>query len=113
MNSEDLALSVKLDELSTYSRQAITSHFPRCERHALGQDIRNSLSQCRRFYTAAFKRTKKQGALFDLDVEIELLRSMVRQSHELRYISTEKLEKWMRIINEVGALTGSLIKRYT
>jgi hypothetical protein len=113
MRSEDLVLSVKIDELSVYSRQAITSHFPRCERHALGQDIRACLGQLRRHYTAAFKRTKKQGALFELDVEIELLRSMVRQSHDLRYINTAKLEKWMRLVNEVGALTGSLIKRYS
>lgn len=110
MDTRDLVLSAKLDELSSYSRQAITSHFPRCERHALGQDIRNCLSNCRRHYTIAFKRTKKLGALFDLDVEIELLRSLIRSSHDLRYININKLEKWIRLVNEVGALTGNLIK---
>lgn len=107
---ESLALMTKLEELDSYSH-TVLHQFPKLERHLLCADIRNSTGQLIRLAIVAWKRRQKSAALFDLDVEIELLRARIRKAHRLGYISTRRLGVWMGHANEIGRMVGSWIKQ--
>jgi hypothetical protein len=104
-----LALLTKLEELDAYTH-TVLHQFPRLERHLLCADLRAAMNRLLRLTIVAWKRRQKAAALFDLDVEIELLRGLVRKAHRAAYINSHRLGVWMRHINEIGAMVGAWIK---
>ena len=105
MALEGLKILAKLEELDAYSHQVVVQ-FPRYERHVLAAEIRHTLAQVIR----SAKRFHKKTTLEDLDVEVEFLRSQVRKSLALKYISLHRYEVWMRHVNEVGSMVGGWLK---
>lgn len=109
MNEAHLVLLTKLEELEGYTH-TVLHQFPKLERHLLCADLRASTTQLLRLTVVAWKRRQKSAALFDLDVEIEVVRQLVRKAHRLNYINTNRLDIWMRHINEIGKIVGAWIK---
>ncbi len=70
--------------------------FPKLERHLLCAEMRTAMNKIMRLTVVAWKRRQKSGALFDLDVEIEVFRGFIRKAHRMGYINTNRLEVWMR-----------------
>lgn len=99
----------KLEELDAYSRQA-AMQFPKYERHVLCAEIRASCNRLLRLTIQAAKRYHKKTTLQELDIEIEVLRGLVRKAHRLRYINHKRYETWSREIDEVGRMLGGWIK---
>lgn len=102
-------LLARLEELDAYSHQAL-HQFPRIERHLLCADIRGALAQALRLTVTAWKRYHKKTTLAELDVEVEMLRVLVRKAHALRYISDHRYEVWSRHVDEIGRMVGGWIK---
>lgn len=109
MSDAHLVLLTKLEELESYTH-TVLHQFPKLERHLLCADLRASTTQLLRLTVVAWKRRQKSAALFDLDVEIEVVRQLVRKAHRLNYINTNRLDIWMRHINEIGKIVGAWIK---
>ncbi|TXF11946.1 diversity-generating retroelement protein Avd [Pelomicrobium methylotrophicum] len=103
------ALIEKLEELDAYSHQ-VMHQWPKIERHVLAAEVRASLLRARRLCAVAWKRRQKSSALFDLDIEIEVLRHFVRKAYRLRYITAHRLHVWARHIDEIGRMIGAWIK---
>lgn len=103
------ALIEKIEELDAYSHQ-VMHQWPKIERFVLAAEIRATLLRIRRICAVAWKRRQKAAALFDLDVEIEILRHLVRKAYRLRYITAQRLEVWARHIDEIGRMVGAWIK---
>ena len=103
------ALQTKLEELDAYTH-TVLHQFPRLERHLLCADMRGAMSRMQRLLATAWKRRQKAAALFDMDVEIEVFRGQVRKANRLGYITPERLDVWMRHINEIGRMLGAWIK---
>ncbi len=108
-DTHHLALQARLEELDAYTHAALRQ-FPRYERYGLCLEIRNTVTRILRYIVVAWKRRQKSAALFDLDVEIEVLRAMIRKSHALGHIDVHRLETWMRHVNQIGAMVGAWIK---
>lgn len=108
-NESHLVLLTKLEELDAYTH-TVLHQFPKLERHLLCMEMRAAMSRILRLTIVAWKRRQKSGALFDLDVEIEVFRGFVRKAHRMRYINTNRLEIWMRHTNEIGKMVGAWIK---
>jgi len=53
----------------------------------------------------------KLPILIDIDTELEVFRSFVRLSFQLKFVSMKKYEILSRKINEVGRLLGGWIKQ--
>jgi hypothetical protein len=104
-----LILLTKLEELDAYTH-TVLHQFPKLERHLLCADLRATTNRLLRLTVIAWKRKQKAAALFDLDVEIEVCRGLVRKAHRLSYISTKRLDVWMRHVNEIGRIVGAWIK---
>jgi len=67
------------------------------------RNIQRLISRCK-------KRYYKKTTLEDIDVELDLLRELIAESYESRYINVHKYEVWLRKINEIGKMVGGLIK---
>lgn len=109
MNEAHLALQTKLEELDAYTH-TVLHQFPRIERHLLCAEMRTAMNKMLRQTIIAWKRRQKSGALFDLDVEIEVFRHFIRKAHRMEYINTKRLDVWMRHTNEIGNMVGAWIK---
>ena len=99
----------KLEELDAYSHQ-VSLQFPRYERHVLCADIRRSCNELMRLAVRAAKRYHKKTTLQDLDIEVEVLRTLVRKAHRMQYINHRRYEIWSREIDEVGRMVGGWIR---
>ena len=99
----------KLRQLAAYER-AVLLQFPRTERHSICQDIRMTTRNIQRLISRCKKRYYKKTTLEDIDVELDLLRELVSESYESRYINIHKYEVWSRKINEIGKMVGGWIK---
>ena len=64
----------RLEDMDVYVHQ-ITVHWPKSERHGLAADVRRQITQLHRLCAVAWKRKSKSGALFDLDVELHVLKT--------------------------------------
>ncbi len=110
MAYESLALLEKLEEVSAYSRVALRQ-FPKNEKFLLAAEIRGTLTEIKRLLIRAAKRYYKKTTLEDLDIEIELLRSLVRESVSMKYIDLHRYEVWSLKIGEVGKMVGAWMKK--
>ena len=104
-----LIIQDKLRQLAAYER-AVLLQFPRTERHSICQDIRMTTRNIQRLISRCKKRYYKKTTLEDIDVELDLLRELIAESYESRYINVHKYEVWLRKINEIGKMVGGLIK---
>ena len=104
-----LILQDKLRQLAAYER-AVLLQFPRSERHSICQDIRMTTQNIQRLISRCKKRYYKKTTLEDIDVELDLLRELIAESYESKYINVHKYEVWSRKINEIGKMTGGWIK---
>jgi 23S rRNA-intervening sequence protein len=106
---EGLKILTKLEELDTYSHQAV-QQFPRVERHVLSAEIRGTLNHLLHLTIQAAKRYHKKTTLQDLDIEVEYLRALVRKARRLSYITDKRYEIWSRHIDEIGRMVGGWIR---
>ena len=84
--------------------------FPKYEKFLLSADIRNEMSELKRYAIRAGKRYFKKTTLQDLDIEVEIMRSYVRESNMLGYIDDHRLGVWMMKIDEIGSIVGGWLK---
>lgn len=103
-------MMAKLEELDAYSHAAL-HQFPRIERHLLCADIRSALATVLRLTVTSWKRYHKKTTLTELDVEVEMLRVLIRKAHALGYISDKRYGIWSRHIDEIGRMVGGWIKK--
>lgn len=99
------------------------SHFPRHEKYALANNIRNTAYRVYDLITECQKRYFKKTSLTELDIWHEKLRMQVYLSNELGYFSfkdgkSDKLvdaaHRFLAIsslINEVGKIIGAWINK--
>lgn len=99
----------RLEDMDVYVHQ-ITVHWPKSERHGLAADVRRQITQLHRLCAVAWKRKSKSGALFELDVELYVLKTLIRKAYRLEYINADRLAVWMRHTDELGRRIGAWIR---
>lgn len=104
-----LKILVKIEELDAYSHKACLQ-FPKHERHILAAEIRTCCNSLLRLSVRAAKKYYKKTTLQDLDIEVEILRAMVRKAHRLQYIDIHRYEVWSRLVDEIGRMVGGWLR---
>lgn len=104
-----LIIDEKCREMIMYGYQAI-KQFPKHERHVLGAEMRLSMLQLQRLIITAFKRYHKKTTLSDLDIELAVLKRLVRLAKDLRYLDIKKYQIWVEHIVEIGKMIGGWIR---
>ena len=106
-----LILRTKLTELAEYSHIA-RQLFPKRERFILCADIKNAVFDALKLTIRMERRYHKKTTLPDIDVEIDFLRVLIRESCNLGYITPSHSRDWMRHVDECGAILGGLMKYF-
>jgi four helix bundle protein len=90
--------------------------FPKSQRFILGQQIENSALACLRSIIEANNARSSEATLRKLDVlnvELEVLRSLLRVAYEVKFLKGTSLGYIVAEIDEVGKMRGGWAKRYT
>ena len=107
---DNLIIKQKLEDTIEYA-YGVFRHFPKSERFTLVADLKRSLTKMLELIVRANKSRNKLSILMDIDTELEVFRSLVRLSFQLKFISMKKYEILSRKVNEVGRLLGGWIKQ--
>lgn len=103
----------KIEALLIYGYAAV-QHFPKSERHALSQQLRNIMwleLECAAHAASPYISDRaKLGALKELDRHNSNLKLQIRMAHKLGFLSIKKYELWVGHAVEVGKIAGSWIK---
>lgn len=88
--------------------------FPKKQRFVLGQQIENSSLTCLRLICEVNNSETQEESikkLMNLNVELEILRDLLRMAYEMQFITSRSLGYIVNQIDEVGKMCGSWLKR--
>ena len=108
---QPLMLRVKLEELAKYTHVAL-QQFPKRERFIICADIKETIYEALQLTIRMERRYHKKTTLQDIDVSIDFLRVLIRESCSLGYISPNHLADWMKQVDECGMILGGLMKHF-
>ncbi len=108
---KELQLTKATEDMIEWAYASALPHFPKSERHVLSQEIRHCMWQILRLAVTVGRKYHKKTTLQQIDIELELLRRMVRLAHSRRMISTKKYEYWSKLANAVGVIVGGWLKK--
>jgi len=106
---EELKIGQKIYDMILYGYTAFRQ-FPKSERYTLVADIKRSMYIMLRLVISANKKYYKKTTIQDLDIELDILRSYVRISHDLGFLPFNKYENLAKQLNEIGRMIGGWIK---
>ena len=88
----------------------IIGRFPKDQRFILGQQIENQMIEIAKMIVHANKLRQKKGKLYEIDIELEKLRFLIRLSKDLRIMTVSKYGHHCERLDEVGRLLGGWLK---
>ena len=96
-------------DLMVYSFPII-SRFPRDQRFVLGQQIENQMLDISKMIIHANKLKQKKGKLYEIDIELEKLRFLIRIAKDLKVLTVSKYGHHCERLDEIGKLLGGWLK---
>ena len=102
-NKSNLIIYQKYLELIYYTND-ILRKYPKSERFALVQEIKNTLYSGLKLLMYAIKVFNKQEKLKylnELDININVLKVHVRLSYKYKYITMQNYESWSNLITNI------------
>jgi four helix bundle protein len=110
---ENMVLYQRLVDFAEWLFPAV-DRFPRREKFALCTQIKNSMYALIRLSIRAQKSARdKHRYLHDLDVELQMLKFLLRHAHRLQYLDTRRYESAGRKLMEIGKIVGGLLKAFS
>ena len=106
-----LMLRTKWEEVQMYSHNALLQ-YPRKERYLLCAQIENAVEQTMLEIIRFEHKTYKKDTLQKIDICLDYLRSLIRESRKYGYISTHMLGVWVGHVDEAGRILGGLLRFY-
>jgi len=88
----------------------VLDRFPKYEKFALTSQIKNMCYTILKQIIRTNKLKHKIQGLYEIDVQLEMLRWLIRHSHRRKYLSHRSYETAARMVNEIGRIVGGLIK---
>lgn len=109
--NEDFKILQKTYDMILHGNVCL-KQFPKHEKHVMSADIRKSMYALLQFAVRANKKYFKKTTLQDMDIELEVLRTLIRLSSDpkLKYLPIKKYENWSKMLNEIGRMLGGWIK---
>jgi four helix bundle protein len=106
---KELIIYQKHYDLMVYSFPII-GRFPKDQRFVLGQQIENQMLEIGKMIVHANKLKQKRGKLYDIDIELEKLRFLIRIAKDLKFLSISKYGHHCERLDEIGRLLGGWLK---
>jgi len=106
---KELIIYQKHYDLMVYSFPII-GRFPKDQRFVLGQQIENQMLEIGKMIVHANKLKQKRGKLYDIDIELEKLRFLIRIAKDLKILTISKYGHHCERLDEIGRLLGGWLK---
>lgn len=107
---EELKILQKIYDMIQYAEENCLKQFPNYQRFVLASKIREYMLQLLELCITANKKYYKKTTQQDIDITLSVLRTMVRLSKDLAYLSFKKYEQWSKMLAEIGRMLGGWIK---
>lgn len=91
----------------------IINRFPKSQKFVLGQQIENCLINLTKQIIHANKLRNKISKLYEIDIELEKLRFLIRLTKDLKFINVERYGHFCKLTDEIGKLLGGWLKSCT
>lgn len=91
----------------------ITAKFPRHQRFILAQQIQQTTFGFHANLVAAAKKDNSLQNLRYADIELVKLRTYIRLSHDLQYLTSGQFEHGAKMLVEIGKLLGKWLQNIT
>ncbi|WP_304225405.1 diversity-generating retroelement protein Avd [Gracilinema caldarium] len=88
----------------------IVDRFPKYEKFALCSQIKNTCYVILKLIIKTNKSKQKTPGLYEIDVQLEMLRWLIRHSYRRKYLSHQCYETAARMVDELGRIVGGLLK---
>ena len=88
----------------------VLDRFPKFEKFALTTQIKNACYDILKQIIRTNKSRNKPPGLYEIDIQLEMLRWMIRHSHRRKYLSHRSYETAARMVDELGRIVGGLLK---
>ncbi|MFZ2544497.1 MAG: diversity-generating retroelement protein Avd [Candidatus Saccharimonadales bacterium] len=111
---ENFTIYTKMLEVIAWTFQKVNT-LPKKQRFVLGQQIENTTLACLRLIIEANNASRTSDKLLKLDelnIELEMLRSLLRVAQQLNFMSAKSLGYIIGQIDEIGRMRGGWAKRY-
>ncbi|SHK14257.1 diversity-generating retroelement protein Avd [Tepidibacter formicigenes] len=113
---EGFKIKQKIYDMILYGSPALTQ-FPKAEKYVLASDIRKSMYRMFELAVTIEKKYYKKTTLQDLDIELDILRHLIRLAADKKlYLNRKpclpfkKYEYWARLLDEIGKMIGGYKK---
>jgi len=106
---ENLLIYQKFYDLLIYLYIALRQ-FPKSEKHTLSADIKCSAYRILSKIVEANKSKNKLTLLYQIDVELQVMKTKLRLAHDLNFLPNKKYEICSQKIVEIGKMLGGWIK---
>lgn len=96
-----------------YYTENITLKYPKSEKGAMVDEIKKiTYNGMRKIILAnkEFNKNKRIIILNEIDVELKMLKVMIRVSYKKKYINSKNYSAWSKKIYNIGNLLGGWIK---
>ena len=108
---QNFALYERLCDLSDWLFPVIDK-WPKSEKFALCTQAKNCVHDMTKLAIRAQKSRDKVRWLYEIDVQLQMLRHFLRHAHGRRYLTNHRLRVATEMIEEIGRIIGGLIKRF-
>ncbi len=102
----------KVEHLDSYTHTALGhSNYPAEQRFYLCLEIQQLMGE---IFSCAIRMKKGYGqksTLERMDIAVDTLRYKIRESERKKYISLDRRHKWIRFVDEIGAMIGGWIEK--
>jgi len=106
---ENLKIKQRAEDMIKYGYIALRQ-FPKSEKFSLALDIKRTMFAMLEKIIRANRQRDKLAALYEIDTELEVLRTQVRLAMELEFLPFKKYEVWSGHLAEVGRMLGGWLK---
>ena len=106
---ENLKIKQKTEDMIQYGYVALRQ-FPKSEKFSLTQDIKRTMFLLLEKIIRTNRSRDKRAALYDIDTELEILRTQMRLAMELEFLPLGKYETWSKPLAEIGRMRGGWMK---
>ncbi|MDI6813430.1 MAG: diversity-generating retroelement protein Avd [Desulfitobacteriaceae bacterium] len=110
--TEDLIIYQKVYDLILYAFP-ILNRFPKNQRFVLAQQIQNSMLEIQKKIVEANKLRNRRRLQFEIDIELDKLKLLIRLSKDLKLIDVKKYEQFTIRLTEIGRLLGGWMRSST
>lgn len=111
---KDLLMYTKMADFLTWLFPILNT-FPKNQRLVLSQQISTSALTCLRLIVSARNARlprRRASLLFELNVELEVLRKLLTVAHTIGFLNAKRTENGMNQLLELGKMCGGWLKRY-